>query len=280
MKDIPELIRLKNSIARAGRIVIAFSGGVDSAFLASACREYATQPLLAITLDSVFISEDERSEARMIAESIGIAHHILHVDPLALPEVRSNPIDRCYHCKKLLFAKLKQFAASEGFDIVADGQNADDSSDYRPGAKAARELGIWSPLADAGLRKADIRILSRERGLPGWDRPAAACLASRIPYGEAITRDNVLRVEAAEGVLRGLGHRLARVRHIGDTASIEVAPENILLVAGRDNAEITRKLLGLGFRRVVLDLAGYRTGSLNPPDAARQQAVSTPNRED
>ena len=206
---------------------------------------------------------DDLAAARQIAALTGIAHFLIEETTIDAP-VAANPPDRCYHCKKVEFARIAQLAANHGIQTVLDGTNLDDESDYRPGMRALAELHIASPFREAGLAKADIRALSRHFGLPTWDKPAAACLASRVPYGEPITLEKLRRIDRAEHVLRAHGFRQCRVRHHGDVARIEVAVAELpRFLEPTLRERIVRNVRETGYRYVALDLQGYRTGSLN-----------------
>jgi uncharacterized protein len=208
--------------------------------------------------------------ALAIAREFGFSHEIIRTGELDRPEYRANEPDRCYYCKTELFTQLSRLAAARGFAAVADGSNADDRGDYRPGRRAAREFGVISPLDEAGLSKNDVRILSREAGLPTWDEPASACLSSRIPYYSEVTEEKLRTIERAEEAVRALGFRVLRVRHHGDVARVEVARDEMARLLDPDMAQaIDSKLRALGFRYVTVDLRGYRLGSLNEGLALR-----------
>ncbi len=256
---------LKTRLASAGHLAVAFSSGVDSAFLLSAALDaLGADGVLALTAVSCFFPKRETEEARQFCKERGIRQIFVEFDPLASPGIRENPPDRCYLCKKGLFTKLAAIARENGFDKIAEGSNLDDLGDYRPGKKAIVELGILSPLLDAELSKSEIRSLSREFGLPTHAKPAFACLASRVPYGETITEEKLSMVEKAEQYLLGLGFTQFRVRVHGKAARIEVLPEEIgRFLQKETREEISSCLHSLGFLYVSLDLDGYRTGNLN-----------------
>lgn len=255
---------LQNRIRSMGSLVIAFSGGVDSTFLLSVAAELLGPGVVAVTATSSTYPERELKEAIAFARSIGAEHLIIRSEELEIEGFAENPLDRCYHCKKELFTKVFDIARERGIPYVADGSNADDTGDYRPGMKAMRELGAVSPLLDAGLTKDEIRVLSKARGLPTWDKPSFACLSSRIPYGERITPEKLDRIDQAEQFLLDLGFRQVRVRHHGDIARIEVdAGERARFLEGEAMDRVDRALRALGFAYVTLDLKGYRTGSMN-----------------
>lgn len=261
-----KLARLKEKLAKARGVLVAFSGGVDSTFLAKVAHDVLGDRALAVTVHSEIHPAFEQDEAIELARAIGIKHVVVNVDALDVEGLAENPPERCYICKKAIFGTLVEIARKEGLPVIVDGSNASDTGDFRPGMKALAELGIRSPLLEAGLTKDDIRELSCRMGLPTWDKPSYACLASRIPYGERITMEKLRAIEGAEGVLRAAGYRVFRVRHHGKVARIELAPEEMKrFVTGGDMADITRRIKALGFSYVALDLEGYRTGSLNEP---------------
>jgi uncharacterized protein len=245
-------------------LLVAYSGGVDSAFLAWAAQRVLGNRALSVTADSASYPERHRAMALAIAQQFGFSHEIIHTGELDRAEYRANNPDRCYHCKNELFTQLAGLAAERGFAAVADGSNADDRGDYRPGRRAAREFGVISPLDEAGLTKDDVRLLSREAGLPTWDEPASACLSSRIPYYSEVTEEKLDTIERAEAAVRALGFRVLRVRHHGEVARIEVAREEMSRLLDPEIARaIDTALRAVGFRYVTVDLRGYRLGSLN-----------------
>lgn len=257
-----KLNKLKEVLQRCGGAVIAFSGGVDSTFLAWIAHCVLPERVLAITATSETYPEHEIKTARNLAQQLGFSHMIIHTEELSDERFISNPPNRCYHCKKALFARLWQIAEKHGFSYVLDGTNFDDRLDHRPGMDAAKELGIKSPLLEAELTKEDIRILSKEMGLPNWDKPAQPCLASRFPYGEEINREKLLMVKEAEEFLSGLGLEPLRVRHHGNLARIETDPKFFHFIMGAAD-EVSKRLKQIGYSYVTLDLQGFRTGSLN-----------------
>ena len=259
-----KLERLKEIIGSCEKAVVAFSGGVDSTLLLSVTREVLGGNMMAVTVVSSFMPDHERKEAHEIANLVGARHEIVSIDENDIEGFTDNPVDRCYICKKFLFSKILEIAGREGIECVMDASNADDTGDFRPGMKAIKELEIRSPLLEAGLTKAEIRELSRERRLPSWGKPAMACLATRVPYGEKITKKKLRQIDEAEEYLRSLGYGNCRVRHHGKLARIEVSPGRIdQLMKPGQRRQVTQHLKGLGFRYITVDLEGYRMGSLN-----------------
>ena len=244
--------------------VIAYSGGVDSALLLRAAAETLGPNLIAVTADSAAYPPGELELARSFARTLGVRHRVIASNELDREEFVRNGPDRCYYCKRELYGRLRQIADIEGISPVLDGTNADDLQDHRPGRRAARELGVRSPLVEAGLTKQDIRSLARKLALPLWDKPSLACLSSRIPYGTRITPALLSTIHAAEEAVRGFGIGQVRVRHQGDTARIEVdAAAFERLLSGDAARRIAAAIKDLGYTYVCLDLEGYRSGSMN-----------------
>jgi uncharacterized protein len=256
--------RLDQRLRALPSLVIAYSGGVDSAFLAWAATRALGDRALCVTADSPSYPERHRSMALSVAGQFGFQHEIIFTDELSRPEYRANGPDRCYHCKHELYTHLTDLARTRGFAAVADGSNIDDRGDYRPGRRAAREFGVISPLDEAGLTKDDIRALSHEAGLPTWDEPASACLSSRVPYFSEVTDEKLRTIERGEEAVRALGFRVVRVRHHDQVARLELGTEEMArAIEPATAAAITQALTAIGFRFVALDLKGYRLGSLN-----------------
>jgi uncharacterized protein len=244
-------------------VIVAYSGGVDSAYLALVASRTLGDRALAVTADSPSYPERHRRMAVRIAQQFGLRHEIIHTSELERPEYRENLANRCYYCKHELYTHLSRIAAGHAA-VVVDGNNADDRGDYRPGRQAAREFGVRSPLDEVNLTKDEIRALSKRAGLPTWDEPASACLSSRIPYHNEVTDEKLRMIERAEQALRALGFRVFRVRHHDDLARVEIARAEMARAAEAETAAaIVRELKAIGYRYVSLDLQGYRTGSLN-----------------
>jgi pyridinium-3,5-biscarboxylic acid mononucleotide sulfurtransferase len=253
-------------------VIVAYSGGVDSAYLAYAAHRALGAAAICVTADSPSYPERHRALALRIAEQFGFTHQFIQTAEMARPEYRANPANRCYYCKQELYTHLAALARERGIPVIADGSNADDRGDYRPGRQAAREFGVRSPLDEVSLTKAEIRELSRRAGLPTWDEPASACLSSRIPYFSEVTDDKLRMIERAEEVLRGLGLRICRVRHHDTIARLELGPSEMTRALDPEvAATIDRELRAIGYAHVTIDLRGYRLGSLN--DALRLREV-------
>jgi pyridinium-3,5-biscarboxylic acid mononucleotide sulfurtransferase len=259
-----KLEKLKENLKRLQSCIVAFSGGVDSTFLLKVAHDVLGDKVIAVTASSSTYPKRELNEAIDYAKSLGVKHIIIQSEELNIEGYSKNPVNRCYYCKKELFSKLKKVAKENNMNYVLDGANLDDTGDYRPGMKAAEELGIVSPLKDAGLTKAEIRKLSNEMNLPTWNKPSFACLSSRFPYGNEINIKKLKMVEDAEQFLLDLGFRQVRVRHHGKIARIEVAPEERTKFFNIDTMDkVGKKLKEIGFTYVTLDLIGYKTGSMN-----------------
>ncbi|MFY2557469.1 ATP-dependent sacrificial sulfur transferase LarE [Corallococcus terminator] len=260
----PKLEAMRAALRAHGSALVAFSGGVDSTFVLKVAVEELGERALALTALSASVAPEEAQEARELAERMGARHIVLGSNELANPQYAANPTNRCYFCKTELYDICEAKRTELGLSVVVDGFNADDFKDHRPGHKAAREHAVRSPLADAGLTKEEIRAWSQSLGLPTWDKPQMACLASRIPYGTAVTRDRLLQIAAAESELRKLGFRQFRVRYHGEVARLEVAAEEYerFLVADV-RQRINTAFLALGFKFVSLDLEPFRSGRLN-----------------
>jgi pyridinium-3,5-biscarboxylic acid mononucleotide sulfurtransferase len=265
--------RLEEILAGYRSVLIAFSGGVDSAYLAIAAAGVLGERALAVTADSPSYPDAHRRLALSIAGDFGFAHEVIHTGELERAEYRANPANRCYFCKDELYSQLSSLAAERGLAVVVDGNNADDRGDYRPGRQAAREHGVRSPLDEADLTKDEIRELARAAGLDSWNEPASACLSSRIPYGTEVSDEKLRQIESAENVLRELGFRIFRVRHHDAVARLEIARDEMpRALEPAVNTQIVTALKALGYQYVSLDLQGYRLGSLN--EALRLRPVS------
>ncbi|WP_277995756.1 ATP-dependent sacrificial sulfur transferase LarE [Neomoorella thermoacetica] len=258
-----KLEQLKKNLTELESILVAYSGGVDSSLL---LKVASTTPVkvLAVTAASPTYPQAEIEAATRLARELGVQHMVINTNEMDNPEFCANPPERCYHCKKELFATLQELAREHGLKAIVDGANADDRSDFRPGSQAAREYGVKSPLQEAGLTKDDIRQLARHLGLPNWDKPSMACLSSRIPYGQAITAEKLKQVAAAEDYLRQFGIKEIRVRHHGTIARIEVNPSAFaLLIDSKVRANLVNYFHTLGFTYITMDLEGFRSGSMN-----------------
>lgn len=271
----PKLTLLIDILKEMQSALIACSGGVDSTFLLRAAALSGIRAL-AVTGVSPAMPEQDFLDAREAASSMGIPHREIETRELESDDFRSNPPDRCYYCKNELFGRLKGIAGAEGYRYVIDGSNLDDLDDWRPGRRAASEHGVRSPLVEAGLRKEDVRRLSRELNIPIWDKPSSPCLSSRFPYGEPISLDALKRVGSAEKFLRSLGFRELRVRHHGDTARIELREEDFpKMLQAEIRVSVTEKLRVLGYHFVTLDLEGFRSGKFNEGRANERNRSKT-----
>jgi pyridinium-3,5-biscarboxylic acid mononucleotide sulfurtransferase len=262
MNQSVKLEDLKKRIAKAGKLLVAYSGGVDSSLLAKVAHEVLCDRSLAVILDSETMPRSELLQAIALANSIGLNYHVAEFSILSEEQFLENPVTRCYFCKKKSAAVLKGIAAARGISCIADGVNLSDYRDYRPGIAACDEEGIWHPFVDAAMTKEDIRSLAHSFGLSVWKKPSSACLSSRIPYGEPITQESLAMVEEAEEHLKSLGFGQLRVRAHGSMARIELQKPDMARAIDGSN-EIARMLKAIGFDYVTLDLEGFRSGSMN-----------------
>lgn len=263
MREDPRLGNLIDILRSAGSAVVAYSGGVDSTFLLKAAA-LSGMRAFAVTGISPTMPEQDLLDAKVMAAEVGVPHLIIRTSELERDEFRRNPPDRCFYCKSVLFGRLRAIAESDGYAHLLDGSNLDDVDDWRPGRKAALAYGVRSPLIEAGLRKEDVRDLSRALGLRTWNKPSSPCLSSRFPYGETITVEALKRVEEAEKFLKSLGFGELRVRHHGDTARIELAVDELpRMLDPETRRAVTEKLRSLGYSFVSLDLEGFRSGKMN-----------------
>lgn len=265
VRDVDAKARhLHDLLAGFDSLIVAFSGGADSAYLAWAATRALGSSVLCVTADSPSYPDRHRQLAMQVAREFALQHEIIQTSEVARPEYRANPVNRCYYCKRELYTSLRALADERGFSAIADGSNADDRGDYRPGRQAAREFGVRSPLDEAALTKTEIRTLSREAGLPTWDEPASACLSSRIPYHSEVTEEKLRMIERAESAIHALGFRVCRVRHHDRLARIEIGRDELpraLEPEIRDR--LVDALTRIGYVHVTVDLQGYRMGSLN-----------------
>jgi uncharacterized protein len=257
-----KILKLKAGLRKLKTAAVAFSGGVDSAFLLAVAVRSGLERLMAVTVDSEFVTREEIQRARQTAADLGVKHQVLEVDILNHEQVGANSPERCYHCKSVVFSQIRNAADEVGIRHVLHGVNTDDLTDYRPGLKAAKELNILAPLVESGFSKHQIRTCSRQMGLTTWNLPSQSCLATRIPFFDVITRPALCRIEQAERFIRSLGFVHVRVRCHGDLARIETDADSIEAIAAYQK-QISSALKGAGFRFVSLDLEGYQTGSMN-----------------
>jgi pyridinium-3,5-biscarboxylic acid mononucleotide sulfurtransferase len=257
--------RLKAIFKDMGKVLLAFSGGVDSTLLLKVAQDVlGNKNVLAVTALSPLYPERELQGVKKLIQVLGARHRLIHSNELEIPGFSKNPPNRCYYCKSKLFGELLELAREEAIPSVVEGSTLDDDRDHRPGKIAIRELGIRSPLKETAFTKTEVRELSKALGLPTWDKPSFACLASRFPYGEEITEDGLKRVDQAEDLLFGLGFKQVRVRHYGNLARIEILKEEMTrLMDDSLREEVVSHLKGLGYRYITLDLQGFRSGSMN-----------------
>ena len=260
--SLRKLEKLKKNLKKMMRVAIGFSGGVDSSFLLKVTSDILGKNTLAVTIKSPAHPESEIDEAMRMARIMNVKHMIIDLDITEIEEFKENNVNRCYYCKKQIFSKIKELAEKEKIPYILDASNVDDLNDYRPGMRALEELGVLSPLINVKLTKKEIRDLSKQMNLDTWNKPAFACLASRIPYGIGITKTRLMMIENAEDVLRSLSMKQFRVRYHNEMARIEVDKNDFQLVLNHSD-KIVKRFKELGFKYITLDIEGYRTGSLN-----------------